>query len=159
MIGATIDFGPSIRAHARSRNREMSDEEVSHLAATLNSVAEIETSDQPVLSFSLGGDKRGDLHAALDIYGQGFGKPAGTEISRTMPAALTRGAQTATERAIELNRAAKAGSDETKRRQAETLVATWGNPWRSGNATHRAFITNCHPQLAARLRAEAGVRS
>ncbi|TXN04208.1 hypothetical protein FV242_08310 [Methylobacterium sp. WL64] len=159
MKGASIDFLPSIRAHATAGNRELTTEEAESLNATLNSGASIETGDHPVLSFSIGGDRRGDLNQALDLYGVGFGKPAGTETGRTTSTKPTPGSKTATERAIELNQAAKAGSSEIKQRQADELVRVFGSPWATGNRTHAAFVQNTHPQLAARLRAEAGVKS
>jgi hypothetical protein len=159
MNGATIDFGPSILAHAKAGNRVLSQEEVTSLGATLNSLAEIETGDQPALTFRLDGDRRGDLNQALDLYGSGFGSPAGTRTGQATsqaPAGATR-----TEQAVATNAARRANADAAKQQQAETLVQTFGNPWREGrtNRSHQGFVTNTHPQLAARLKAEAGVRT
>ena len=65
----------------------------------------------------------------------------------------------ATERAVAMNKASRSPRSEAKAADAVGLVGRYGNPWKTGNLTHRAFVTNNNPTLANTLKLEAGVRA
>lgn len=83
---------------------------------------------------------------ALVMY-SGFTEPK-ADLAPSKPA----GELNMTQRGLAANAARKA--DRTG--EAESLVAEHGNPWRTGNRTHAGFVQNVAPDLAARLKLEAG---
>lgn len=155
MKGVSISFDPQVKSYAAAHRLQLSREEMEHLDATLNSICIVDDASQ--VSFDIGGGRVGSITDALDVFAVGMGKPVS---SPTTKPSVSAGSN-ATTRAIAANAALRAGSDDTKRQQAETLARTFGNPWREGriNRTHAAFITNTNPKLAARLKAEAGAKS
>ena len=151
-MNLAITFAAQIKAHGAAHGLDYSRDEIESLTVTLNSVARLDLDRH--IAFDIGRGPVSTLDQALTTFAAGMGRPAAVETAApSIPANAT-----ATERAIAVNAAAKAGSDALKQKQATDLVQTYGNPWRTGNATHRAYITNTHPTLAARLRAEAGAR-
>lgn len=152
MTGISISFTADIYAYATTRGLDLTRDEVKAISANLNSITSV---DGTTASFKLGGDRAVSLGEAVEAMSAGYGRPAAAKSpGRSIPANAS-----ATQRAILTNQAVKAGSDATKQQQAETLVRSFGNPWRTGNATHRAYVTNTHPTLASRLKAEAGART
>ncbi len=65
---------------------------------------------------------------------------------------------TATERARAINAARAFTEAQAKAAEASRIVDRYGNPWRTGNRTHQAFLTAYAPQLADRLRQQTGGR-
>lgn len=59
-----------------------------------------------------------------------------------------------TQRAIALVAASR--SAENKAAQAHDLVTKFGNPWKTNNLSHQYFLKNHAPDLAAKMKAEAG---
>ncbi|MFK5599918.1 hypothetical protein ACFZ8E_23415 [Methylobacterium sp. HMF5984] len=153
MSQPNITYNQNIITHAKARGADLSTEEIDTLNATLRSVSFVNDAGQ--IAFTLGNGRIGDLDAALSLYSEGMGRTSTPSTSTTQ---LPAGAN-ATQRAIETNRAAREGSAALKRQQAEEIVRVYGSPWAtSGNMTHAAVILNNHPELAERLRAEAGDR-
>lgn len=152
-MNLSLHLAPQVRAFGKAARRQFTMAEVETIETTMNSVASLDDAGQ--VRFDLGAGPVGSLDDALAMMSIGMGAPTSPETS-THASSIPAGSNH-TARAVALNQAAKAGSDALKRQQAETVAATWGNPWRTGNATHRAFITNAHPTLASRLRREAGV--
>lgn len=152
MSSLSISFAGQIIEHAKARGTDLTREEIDSLSATINSVARVDDHNQ--VAFDLGRGLVATLDDAITMLSVGMGRPA---VIPTTNISIPKDASP-TARAILTNQAAKAGSDALKQKQATDLVATFGNPWRTGNATHRAYVMNTHPQLASRLRREAGER-
>lgn len=63
-----------------------------------------------------------------------------------------------TERAIATKAAQSTPVSEWKAAEAVKLVERFGNPWITGNTTHKAIVTNTNQELAAKLKLEAGIK-
>ena len=151
-MSMSISFTGQILEHAKARGTDLTRGEIESLSASINSVVRVDGNNQ--VAFDLGRGPVATLDDAITMLSVGMGRPAETKAS---PVSIPTNASV-TERAVLTNQAAKAGSDALKQKQATDMVATFGNPWRTGNATHRAYITNTHPELARKLKAEAGVQ-
>jgi len=154
MSSLSISFVSDIIGHAKARGLDLTRQEVEAISTNLNSITSVEGT---TVSFKLGGDRVVSLGEAVEAMSAGYGKPkAAKPPSSSIPAGSNF-----TQRALATNAALRAGFDAAKQQQAETLVRTFGNPWREGrtNRTHQAYLTNTHPELASRLKAEAGVRA
>lgn len=149
--GVSITFTADILAHAASRGIKLSPAEVGEIDKNLNTITTVQDG---VVTLRLGRDRVVDVGEAVEAMSAGYGRV----VDAPAPAASIPEYATATERAVAMNAAIRAGSDAAKQSQAEALVRTFGNPWRTGNATHRAYLQNTHPTLASRLRHEAGDR-
>lgn|GEM_PF-6368966 len=154
-MNLSILFAPQIRAFGKAAGRQFTKAEVEAIETTMNAVASLD--DAGHVRFDLGAGPVGTLDDALTMMSVGMGAP----VSASTPASPIPAGSNATERAVAMNAALRTGADAHKREQAETLFRTFGNPWREGrtNRSHQGFITNTHPQLASRLRREAGVRT
>lgn len=151
----SILFAPQIRAFGKAAGREFTKAEIETIETTMNAVASLDGAGH--VRFDLGAGPVGTLDDALTMMSVGMGAP----VTASTPASSAPIGSNATQRAVAMNAAIRTGADARKREQAETLAHTWGNPWREGrtNRSHQGFITNTHPQLARRLKAEAGVRT
>ncbi len=145
----SITFTADILAHAASRGIKLTPTEVGEIDKNLNAITTIQDG---AVTLRLGRDRVVDVGEAVEAMSAGYGRV----VNVPAPDAPIPVYATATERAMAVNSAIRAGSDAAKQSQAEALVRTYGNPWRTGNATHRAYIQNTHPTLASRLRHEAG---
>lgn len=155
MSGISISFVPQIYSHARAHGIDLSREEVESLSASINSVARVDDHNQ--VTFDLGLGPVATLDQAISMLAVGMGRPSQTKApSTSIPANAS-----ATERAVFTNQATKAGASAAKREQAEKLAVVFGNPWVSDrpNRSNQAYITNHNPELARRLKREAGVRT
>lgn len=151
----SISFTTEILASARDRGVSLSPEDIEAINENLGVVTTIENGAVKITSGPFL-----DLGDAVEAMSKGYGSLCEQPTVSANPDGLgLRPSANATQRAIATNAAIRAGKDTAKQSQAETLVASFGNPWRTGNATHRAFVTNTHPQLASRLRREAGDRT
>ncbi|MCJ2012176.1 hypothetical protein [Methylobacterium sp. J-076] len=148
----SISFTAEIVASARDRGISLTPEDVDSINENLGVVIGIEDGQIKITSGPFL-----DLSEAVEAMSKGYGAPIEQPTASSKPDGLELPANAnATRRAVAMNAAIRSGRDTAKQSQAETLVATYGNPWRTGNATHRAYVTNTHPQLASRLKAEAG---
>lgn len=155
MNGMSISFTPDILAHARDGRISLSHDDVAAINLNINAVATFEGGR---LTFDLGGPSA-DIGEVVEGMSKGYGKPAKKPAASTQTDGLNLPANaTATQRAVAVNAAAKAGSDMLKQKQATDLLQTYGNPWKTNNKTHMAYITNVHPVLAKQLKKQAGVR-
>lgn len=156
MSGPVISFTGDIIASAKARCMSLDHTDVAAINANLNTVATFEGGS---VTFALGG-RAVDLGEAVEAMSTGYGKPVTKPETSGGPNGLDLPANaTATERAVATNAAIRTGADARKRDQASALVRTYGNPWKTGNATHRAYVQNVAPDMASRLRREAGASS
>lgn len=154
MSSISISFTSQIYNHARAHGIDLTRHEVESLSASMNSVARVDENNQ--VAFDLGLGPVATLDQAISMLSVGMGRPAQTKAPSTaIPANAS-----ATERAVLTNQATKAGSNAAKREQAQKLATVFGNPWTADrpNRTNAAFISNHAPELAVRLKREAGVR-
>lgn len=149
----SILFAPQIRAFGKAAGRQFTTTEIQTIETTMNAVASLD--DTGHVRFDLGAGPVGSIYDAFEMLSVGMGAPV-TASKSTI--SITAGSNP-TARAKAMNAAIRAGTDATKRDQATALVQTYGNPWRTQNATHKAFISNVAPDMASRLKAEAGVRA
>lgn len=154
MSSISISFVPQIYSHAQAHGIDLTRQEVESLSATINSVARVDDHNQ--VAFDLGLGPVATLDQAISMLAVGMGRPAAAKAqSASIPANAS-----ATERAVLTNQAVKVGADAAKRAQAEKLAVVFGNPWASDrpNRSNQAYITNHAPELATRLKREAGAR-
>jgi len=151
-VNLSIHLAPQIRAFGKAAGREFTRAEVETIETTMNAVATINDAGQ--VRFNLGAGPVGTLDDALTMMSVGMGAP----VSAPTPASSIPAGSNATERAVAMNAAIRTGADAHKRDQASALVRTYGNPWKTGNATHKAYVQNVAPDMASRLRREAGER-
>lgn len=150
-----INFAPQLRAFGKAAGRQFTSAEIQTIEATMNSLVSLDETGN--VRFDLGAGPVGTLDDAMVMLSAGMGAPASVSTAdNSIPAGST-----ATERAMARNAAIRAGADDAKRQQATNLVSRFDNPWKPDrlNRSHQGFITNTHPQLAGRLKAEAGVRT
>lgn len=154
-MNVSLHLAPQIRAFGKAAGRQFTKAEIDTVETTISSVASLD--DASNVRFDLGAGPVGTLNDALTMMSVGMGAP----VTASTPASSALIGSNATERAVAMNAALRIGADARKREQAETLFRTFGNPWREGrtNRSHQGFITNTHPQLASRLKREAGVRT
>ncbi|MGE8130008.1 hypothetical protein ACQKQD_23790 [Methylobacterium sp. NPDC080182] len=119
----------------------------------MNAVASLD--DAGHVRFDLGAGPVGTLDDALTMMSVGMGAP----VTVSTPGSSIPAGSNATERAVAMNAAIRTGADARKRDQASALVRTYGNPWKTGNRTHMAYVQNVAPEMASRLRLEAGERA
>jgi hypothetical protein len=145
----SITFTGAIRDHAKANGTHITDKAVADLDNVLRSLWSIDGANS--VSFDVGGGQRGTFADAFRVYG-----PTGSGTADT-PAVkgLSR-----TEQAVEANRTAKIGKSVALAVEAQRLADEFGNPWLQGraNRTHQAIIANGNPNLATRLKMQAGVR-
>lgn len=150
-MNLSLHLAPNIRAFAQAAGRQFTAAEVQTIETTMNAVASLDAAGN--VRFDLGAGPVGTLDDAITMLSVGMGAPVALSMAPNSAPARAN----ATERAIATNRAAREGADALKRKQAEDLVKVYGSPWSvSGNMTHAAYIQNVHPELAQRLRREAG---
>lgn len=154
-MSVSLHLAPQIRAFGKAAGRQFTKAEIETIETTMNAVASLD--DAGHVRFDLGAGPVGTLNDALTMMSVGMG----ASVTASTPASSIPAGSNATERAVAMNTAIRTGADARKREQAETLFRTFGNPWREGrtNRSHQGFITNTHPQLASRLKREAGVRT
>lgn len=154
MKGAAIAFAPQINAFAAASGRELDREEVESLEKTLNSISNLDDAGQ--ITFELGHGRVGMLDDALAIFSTGMGKAI--PIATTEPS-IPAGSN-ATARSLAANAAVREGRSAARLVEAESLVAEHGSPWdpRSISRTRQALVSNLSPDLAARLRRQAGIQ-
>ncbi|MGC5781761.1 hypothetical protein [Methylobacterium sp. NFXW15] len=155
MKGISISFDSQVTSYAAAHKLQLSREELEHLGATLNSICTVDDASQ--VSFDIGGGRVGSITDALDVFAVGMGKPVS---SPTTKPSIPEGTN-ATARALAANAATRDGQSAARRTEGQALADQHGNPWhhRTINRTRQGLISNLHPQLAERLRAEAGARS
>lgn len=154
MSRISISFKPQIDAYAQAHNLDLSPEAAASLEQTLQSTVKV--GDDMSLSFVTGNGRTGSLDDALRLYSAGT--PSRANGSRQTPAPATGNA---TARALAANAAVREGRSTARLAEAESLVEQHGNPWepRSINRTRQGLVSNLHPDLAARLKRQAGVRA
>jgi len=152
MSGISINFGPHIREHAKARGLTVTHDDVEQISRNLKSVTHLEGN---TVSFRLGADKTVTLDEAVAAMSTGYGKAAAIDAPemRGLPATAT-----ATARAVATNIASRDGRAAAMAIEARRVVDTYGNPWSTGNRTHQGFVTNKDPNLAAKLKMQAGTR-
>jgi hypothetical protein len=152
-VTLSILFAPQIRAFGKAAGREFTRAEVETIETTMNAVASLD--DGGHVRFDLGAGSVGTLDDALTMMSVGMGAP----VTASTAASSAPIGSNATERAVAMNAAIRTGADARKRDQASALVRTYGNPWKTNNRTHMAYVTNVAPDMASRLRREAGERA
>lgn len=152
MSGISINFAPHIREHAKARGFTLTAEEIEQISRNVNSVTHLEGDS---VSFRLGADKTVTLDEAVETMSVGYGKPAAIDAPemKGLPATAT-----ATARAVATNIASRDGRAAAMAIEARRVVNEFGNPWVTGNRTHQGFVTNKDPNLAAKLKMQAGTR-
>lgn len=153
MSRISISFHNEISAFAQAHGLDLSTEEATSLDQTLQSMMKV--GDDMSLSFVTGNGRTGTLNDALVVYSAGF--PTKANNSRQTPAPATGNA---TARALAANAAMREGRSAARLVEADNLVAEHGNPWspRSISRTRQGLVTNLNPDLAARLRRQAGAQ-
>lgn len=146
----SITFASAIRGFLREHGAAMTDEQVSNLDSALQSFWRIEDG---AIKFDIGDGKEGDLKAAIMAYGPGKFTVSGQPEQPKIRPGMTR-----TEQAVEANRIAQNGKSVALAVEAQRIADEFGNPWQRDriNRTHQAIITNGNPNLASRLRLQAG---
>lgn len=152
-MSVSLHLAPQISAFGKAAGRQFTKAEIETIETTMNAVASLD--DAGHVRFDLGAGPVGTLDDALTMMSVGMGAP----VSASTPASSIPAGSNATARAVALNAAIRTGADARKRDQASALVRTYGNPWKTGNRTHMAYVQNVAPDMASRLRLEAGERA
>jgi hypothetical protein len=146
-VSVSLHLAPQIRAFGKAAGRQFTKAEIETIETSLDDAGHVR--------FDLGAGPVGTLDDALTMMSVGMGAP----VSASTPASSIPAGSNATERAVAMNAAIRTGADARKRDQASALVRTYGNPWKTGNRTHMAYVQNVAPDMASRLRLEAGERA
>lgn len=152
-MSVSLHLAPQIRAFGKAAGRQFTKAEIETIETTIGSVASLD--DAGHVRFDLGAGSIGTLDDALTMMSVGMGAP----VTASTPASSIPAGSNVTERAVAMNAAIRTGADARKRDQASALVRTYGNPWKTGNRTHMAYVQNVAPDMASRLRREAGERA
>ncbi|KQO94025.1 hypothetical protein ASF33_14735 [Methylobacterium sp. Leaf92] len=154
MSGISISFRSAISAYAQAYDLDLSDDAAATLETVLQSTMRV--ADDKSVSFVTGTGRTGTLDDALALYAAG----TPTKASRATPSPSASTGSNATARALAANAAVREGRSSARLVEAESLVAEHGNPWspRSISRTRQGLVTNLHPDLAARLRRQAGAQ-
>lgn len=151
--GICVSFAPQIAAFAKAHDLDLDQEGADSLDATLQSLLKLDEANN--VSFLIGGGgKTGTLDQALTVYSEGTRRKAK---SSPGPVGIGPGANR-TERAVAANAARVTPVSAARQAEAVELVERFGNPWRTGNGTHRSIVMNKNPALAAKLKSEAGIQ-
>lgn len=149
----SISFVSEIHGLAKSRGLTLTPDEVGAIDKNLNAITSVEGT---TVSFKIGNEGRTvTLDEAVEIMSVGYGRPASIDAPemKGLPATATT-----TQKAIAQNIANRDGRAAAMAIEARRVVDTYGNPWTTGNRTHQGFVTNKDPNLAAKLKMQAGTR-